>query len=57
MSDLGLLRGLITLATFSTFLGICWWAYRPANRKRFEEDAYLAFEEDEVAVLEKGEQA
>jgi len=43
MPDLGLLRGAITLVTLATFIGICWWAYRPANRERFEEDGMLAF--------------
>lgn len=47
MPELGLLRGLITVLTLSTFIGICWWAYRPANRVRFEEDGWLAFGDDE----------
>jgi cytochrome c oxidase cbb3-type subunit 4 len=47
MPDLGLLRGVITLVTLLTFIGICWWAYRPANRARFEKDGLLAFEEEE----------
>ena len=47
MPDLGILRGAITLVTLLTFLGICWWAYRPENRDRFEEDGLLAFGEDE----------
>jgi len=47
MPDLGLLRGLITLLTLFTFIGICWWAYRPANRVRFEEDGWLAFGDEE----------
>jgi cytochrome c oxidase cbb3-type subunit 4 len=41
--DLGVARGLITVATFGAFLGICWWAYRAANRERFERDAQLPF--------------
>ena len=45
--DSGLLKGLIAIVTMVTFLGICWWAYRPANRERFEEDAMLAFGEDD----------
>jgi cytochrome c oxidase cbb3-type subunit 4 len=48
MSDSGLLRGLITLVTLLTFLGICWWAYRPSNRTRFDEDAWMVFDEDEL---------
>jgi cytochrome c oxidase cbb3-type subunit 4 len=47
MPDLGLLRGAITLLTLLTFIGICWWAYRPGNRARFEEDGMLAFGEEE----------
>ena len=47
MPDLGLLRGLITILTLSTFIGICWWAYRPGNRDRFEEDGWLAFGDEE----------
>lgn len=53
MSDPGLLRGMITLVTLVTFLGICWWAYRPGNRSRFEQDALLAFDEDETDRLEQ----
>ena len=47
MPDMGILRGLITLVTFVTFIGICWWAYRPENRGRFEEDGWLAFGDEE----------
>jgi len=45
--DMGELRGIITIVTMATFLGICWWAYRPGGRKRFEEDALLPFADDE----------
>ena len=51
MTDLGLMRGVIALITLLTFVGICWWAYRPANRSRFEEDALLAFADDEVEAM------
>ncbi len=47
MPELGILRGLITILTLSTFIGICWWAYRPGNRVRFEEDGWLAFGDEE----------
>jgi len=47
--DMGTLRGLITLVTMLTFLGICWWAYRGRNRGRFEADARLPFEDDAAA--------
>lgn len=28
------------------FAGICWWAYTPTNKKRFEQDAQLALDSD-----------
>jgi len=43
---MGELRGLITVATMLTFLGICWWAYRSGNRERFEEDARIPFADE-----------
>lgn len=46
--DQGLVRGLITLATLAAFLGVCWWAYRPKNRARFERDARIPFPERHV---------
>jgi len=51
MTDFGLVRGLIALITLATFVGICWWAYRPANRSRFEADGLLAFADDEVEAM------
>ena len=45
--DMGLLRGAIVVVSLATFLGICWWAYRPAHRDRFENDGWLAFDPDE----------
>lgn len=47
MIDEGLVRGLIALVSLATFIGICWWAYRPESRERFEQDALLVFEEGE----------
>ena len=44
--DMGDLRGFITVATMLTFFGICWWAYRSGNKKRFEEDAMLPFADE-----------
>lgn len=45
MFDIGLFRGLITVLTLVVFLGICWWAFRPSSRRRFERDAMIPFEE------------
>ena len=51
--DMGTVRGAIAALTMATFLGIVWWAYRPGNRGRFEEDALMAFEDDEREALRK----
>lgn len=47
MIDEGLVRGTIAVVSLVTFLGICWWAYRPKSRLRFEQDALLVFDESE----------
>jgi len=57
MIDQGLLRGLIALITLSTFVGICWWAYRPANRERFEADGLLVFPDDELETIAEREKS
>jgi cytochrome c oxidase cbb3-type subunit 4 len=44
--DVGVVRGWITVVTLLTFLVICWWAYRSANRQRFEEDGRIPFADD-----------
>ena len=44
--DVNTFRGLITLAAMLAFFAIVWWAYRSANRKRFEEDARLPFADE-----------
>ena len=49
--DMETLRGLGTLFLMTAFLALCVWAYWPAKRRRFEEDALLPFREDE---LERG---
>jgi len=45
--DVNLIRIAVTLASFAAFLGIVWWAYAPARKRRFEEDALLPFDEEE----------
>jgi cbb3-type cytochrome oxidase subunit 3 len=42
--DLDILRSLVTLAAFGTFLGIVWWAYAPARKDRFYQDGLLPFD-------------
>ncbi len=43
---MGELRGAITIATMLAYAGICWWAFRSGNRKRFEQDAMLPFADE-----------
>jgi cytochrome c oxidase cbb3-type subunit 4 len=52
--DIHDLRAYITLATFLSFLGVCWWAYRGGNRARFEADALLPFGPDERPTASVG---
>jgi len=47
--DPGTLRSIGDLVLFVAFVGLCVWAYSPAQRARFEADAHMPFEEpDEV---------
>lgn len=45
--DINLLRGLSTVFMLVAFLGICWWAFGPKRRKKFEEAARLPFADEE----------
>ncbi len=47
--DRGEVRGLIAAITMLAFFGVAWWAYRPRNRDRFEEDALYPFLDDAEA--------
>ena len=45
---LGTLHSIATVAAFIAFIAIVWWAYSPKNRKRFEEDAKLALDDEDL---------
>ena len=47
--DINTLRGISTIFVMVAFLGICWWAFSPKRKKRFEEAANLPFEEEQRA--------
>ena len=47
--DIGDVRGIIAAVTLFVFLCVAWWAYRPRNRDRFEEDALYPFLDDAEA--------
>lgn len=42
----GLWHSIATVLAVIAFAGVCWWAYSPRNRQRFEQDAKLALETD-----------
>jgi len=42
------LHSLSTVLVFLAFTGICWWAFSPRRKKRFEEAANLPFSDDEL---------
>jgi cytochrome c oxidase cbb3-type subunit 4 len=46
--SLSLWHSIATLVAMAAFFGVCWWAYSPKNRQRFEEDAKLVFKDDTV---------
>ncbi|OAV01806.1 MULTISPECIES: cbb3-type cytochrome oxidase subunit 3 [Moraxella] len=47
----GVLHSIATVAAFIAFIGIVWWAYSPKNKKRFEEDAQLALDDQDIQRL------
>ena len=44
--DINTLRSLSTVLVMITFIGVCWWAFAPRRKKRFEEAANLPFADD-----------
>ncbi len=46
----GTLQSIATVSAFIAFIAIVWWAYSPKNRKRFEEDAKLAMDDEELTA-------
>lgn len=52
-------RGISTILVMAAFIGICWWAFSPARRQRFDEAANLPFadEPDRKEHREKPQQS
>lgn len=46
--DRGTMHGIATILAMIAFLSICWWAFKPSNRKRFEADGQLAIDTDPI---------
>lgn len=53
--DVHAIQGIFTVIAMLAFLGVVWWAYRSANRRRFEEDALLPFLDDASDAPKAGE--
>lgn len=46
--DAGTLGAISTVLVMVAFFGVCWWAFSPKRKQRFEDDANLPFaDEDE----------
>ena len=48
---IGELQTIATVSAFIAFIGVAWWAYSPTNKKRFEEDAQLALDDEVIKTL------
>ncbi len=46
--DYAIWHSVATVAAVLAFSGVVWWAYRPANRARFEEVGRLPLENDPI---------
>jgi cytochrome c oxidase cbb3-type subunit 4 len=47
--DINIVRAIITVLSFLTFIGIVIWAYSKDRKKSFEEAANLPFADDDIA--------
>ena len=45
--DIDILRQIGVVLGSIAFLAICWWAFSPKRKKRFEEDAKLPFADEQ----------
>lgn len=52
--DYGLMHSIATVAAFLAFIGVVWWAYRPANRARFEDIGRSALDTDPILSPKHG---
>jgi cytochrome c oxidase cbb3-type subunit 4 len=46
--DYATLHSIATVSAVIAFSAVCWWAYRPANRLRFEADARMILDTDPI---------
>ena len=46
------LQSLATVLALVSFLGVSYWAYSSKQKSRFDEDAFLPFDDDEITNIE-----
>ena len=49
--DINTVRGLSTVFVAIAFFGVCWWAYSPKRKKKFDEAANLPFADEQQSQL------
>lgn len=49
--DINTIRGLSTVFMAIAFFGVCWWAFSPKRKKKFDEAANLPFADEEQSQL------
>ncbi len=54
--DVGTLGAISTVLVTIAFFGVCFWAFSPGLKKRFEEDAKLPFADDEKETEQTAKQ-
>ena len=54
--DMGTLQGIATILVMIAFFGVCWWAYSPKRKKKFEEAANLPFADEQQTGKQQSEQ-
>jgi cytochrome c oxidase cbb3-type subunit 4 len=52
--DINLLREVVTVLSFASFVAIVAWAVHPKNRERFEMAALMPLDEDSPSPLGEG---
>ncbi len=45
--DINTLRAFSTVLVAIAFVGICWWAFSPKRKKKFDEAAQLPFADEQ----------
>lgn len=55
--DLNTLQALSTVFVMIAFAGVCWWAFSPSRKKKFNDAANLPFADDDADAATKANDA